>query len=57
MGSVINLNRFRKAKKRAADEQRAAENRVAFGRTKRERKTVKRERERADLELDSKRLD
>ena len=35
MVSVINLNRFRKAKKRAAAEQRAAENRVAFGRTRR----------------------
>ena len=40
MASVINLNRFRKAKKRAAAEQRAAENRTAFGRTKKERKTA-----------------
>ena len=29
MASVINLNRFSKAKKRAAAEQRAAENRAA----------------------------
>ena len=34
MASVVNLNRFRKTKKRAAAKQRAAENRTAFGRTK-----------------------
>ncbi|MBV8492949.1 MAG: DUF4169 family protein [Alphaproteobacteria bacterium] len=57
MGSVINLNRFRKAKKRATAGQRAAENRIAFGRSKGERKAVERERARAEHELDSKRLD
>jgi len=57
MASVINLNRFRKAKKRAAAEQRAAENRVAFGRTKKEHKTADRERLLANRELDGKRLD
>ena len=42
MASVINLNRFRKAKKRVAAAERAAENRAAFGRTKEERKTAER---------------
>src|SRR3977135_3487884 len=57
MASVVNLNRFRKAKKRAAAEQRAAENRTAFGRTKKERKTAERERLLAGRDLDGKRLD
>ena len=57
MASVVNLNRFRKAKKRAAAERRAAENRTAFGRTKPERKLVERERERADRDLEGKKIE
>ncbi|TMJ77143.1 MAG: DUF4169 family protein [Alphaproteobacteria bacterium] len=57
MATVINLNRFRKAKKRAVAEERALQNRAGSGRTKKERKTTTRERERADRELDNKRLD
>lgn len=57
MASVINLNRFRKAKKRADAERRAAENRAAFGRSKDERQTLARERERTDRDLDGKRLE
>ena len=38
MPSVVNLNRFRKAKKAAEAKQRAAENRAAFGRGKAERR-------------------
>src|SRR5205814_1619508 len=57
MATVINLNRFRKAKKRSVAEERAAQNRAASGRTKKERKTTTRECERADRELDNKRLD
>ena len=38
MGSVVNLNRFRKIKERDEASRRAAENRVAFGRTKAERR-------------------
>ena len=37
MADIINLNRFRKARSRAEDEKRAADNRVAFGRTKAEK--------------------
>ena len=57
MATVINLNRFRKAKKRAAGEERAAQNRAASGRTKTQPKTTWRARARADRELDNKRLD
>ena len=57
MGSVVNLNRFRKAKERAEAERRAAENRVAFGRSKSERRKVQDESERASRDLENKRLD
>jgi hypothetical protein len=57
MESVVNLNRFRKAKKRAESDRRAAENRVAFGRTKAERRKEQDEAERADRDLENKRLD
>lgn len=57
MTSVVNLNRFRKAKKRDEAQQRAAENRVAFGRTKAERQECDKESRRSEQELDNKRLD
>lgn len=57
MATVVNLNRFRKAKKRAEDERRAAENRTAFGRNKEERHQADSERERLARDLDGKRLD
>ena len=57
MGSVVNLNRFRKAKKRTEAERRAAENRVAFGRSKAERQRAQDECERASRDLENKRLD
>jgi hypothetical protein len=57
MASVVNLNRFRKAKNHAAAERRAAENRAAFGRSKPERKLVERERDRADGDLKGKKID
>jgi hypothetical protein len=37
VSDVVSLSRFRKARKRAEDEARAAQNRVVFGRTKAER--------------------
>lgn len=37
MGDVVNLRRFRKAKRREDESRQAAENRVAFGRTKSEK--------------------
>ena len=57
MASVVNLNRFRKAKQRAEDQRRAAENRTAFGRTKPERRNDESERQRLARELDSKRIE
>lgn len=57
MASVVNLNRFRKAKQRAEAERRAAENRVAFGRSKEERRNAADDRERIARELEGKRID
>ena len=57
MAPIVNLNRFRKAKKRDEAQQRAAENRALFGRSKQERRAADGERERAIRELDGKRLD
>jgi hypothetical protein len=57
MGSVVNLNRARKAKKAAEAERRAADNRVAFGRSKVERQKAEDERERRKRDLDGKRVD
>ena len=37
MTEPVNLNKFRKARKRAEKEQRASENRVKYGRTKAEK--------------------
>lgn len=39
-GEIVNLRKARKARERAEAEARAAENRVRFGRSKAERKTV-----------------
>ena len=52
MTEIVNLNRFRKAKARADEKRQAAENRVAFGRTKAEKAADKAERTRAARTLD-----
>lgn len=57
MAEPINLNRLRKAKRRAEAQKQAAENRVAFGRTRAERDTERLKMERAARELDQKRID
>ena len=57
MASIVNLNRFRKAKKRLDDQRRAVENRAAFGRGKTERRKADEERQRIARELDGKRID
>jgi len=57
MAPVVNLNRFRKAKKREEAQQRAAENRALYGRSKKERAAETDERRRATRELDGKKLD
>jgi Domain of unknown function (DUF4169) len=57
MAPTVNLNRFRKAKKRAEAARRAAENRVLFGQTKGERQKAQAERRRREQALDGKRID
>lgn len=58
MVTPINLNKARKARARADKQQRAAENRVKFGRTKVEKERDRRAEERATIQLDqSKRND
>ena len=57
MVEPINLNKARKARAKAADKARAAENRAAFGRTKVEKTVSKLEAERARRELEGKKRD
>jgi hypothetical protein len=57
MAPIVNLNRFRKTKKRDEAQHRAAENRALFGRSKKERRTGDDEHKRARRQLDGKRLD
>ena len=54
MAELINLNKARKAKARAADKSQAAENRVRFGQTKGEKTVAKLDAERARRELEGK---
>jgi hypothetical protein len=57
MAEIVNLNQFRKQRSRSAAELRAEENRRKFGRTKEERASLQHERDKADKELDDKRLE
>lgn len=54
---IVNLRKARKAKARDAQEARAAENRILFGRTKAERKSVQTEQDRARRTIEGHRLD
>ena len=54
---IINLNQYRKKRRRTEVETQAKENRVRFGRSKEERSTELRDRERAKKEIENKRLD
>ena len=54
MAELINLNKARKAKARAADKSQAAENRVRFGQTKGEKTVAKLDAERTRRELEGK---
>jgi hypothetical protein len=53
---IVNLNRYRKKRRREEADARAAENRIRFGRGKEERANQLRENERAKKEIDDKRL-
>lgn len=57
MAEIINLNRARKARDKAADTTKAAANRVTHGLTKAQRETAKTERERQSRLLDQTRRD
>lgn len=54
MTDPVNLNRFRKARAKADDKARAAENRAYFGRTKAEKALAEARREKAARALDAK---
>jgi len=54
---ILNLNQYRKKRRRADAEVRAAENRARHGRSKEERIKELRERERATRDIENKRLD
>jgi hypothetical protein len=51
MSDVVNLNRFRKRKRREAEQREAEQNRVVHGRSKAEKRALQLERERADRSL------
>jgi len=54
---IVNLNQYRKKRRRAEADRRAADNRVRFGRSKEERSRDLRESGRTKKEIDGKRLD
>ena len=57
MGDVVNLNKFRKARQRQAEERRGAINREKFGRTKAETRQGQLFRDRHERALDARRLE
>ena len=56
MGDVVNLRRARKARDRASAEVQAEQNRIAFGRTKAERKLTEAKKTLAERRLEGHRL-
>ncbi len=57
MGEVINLNKKRKTKIRLEKAKKASENRIKFGRTKKEKQIEKQENERNERHLDGHKLE
>lgn len=57
MAEIINLNHKRKSKIRATKEQKAIENRVKFGRTKKEKQQEQHDNQRNVRHLDGHKLD
>jgi len=57
MAEIVNLNRFRKAEKRAAEERQAEANRVKFGRSKAEKQRDRHNTGKQQRDLDSKKRD
>ncbi|HEV2554784.1 MAG TPA: DUF4169 family protein [Bosea sp. (in: a-proteobacteria)] len=56
MAEIVNLRRARKQRARQDAEKQAQQNRIAFGRTKAERRLSEAERDKAGLTLDGHRL-
>jgi len=56
MGKVVNLNQYRKRRSQEEREETASENRVKFGRTKKERMLLQLETQRNRSDLDNKLL-
>ena len=57
MAEIINLNRFKKDRDRAAKAKNAEENRARFGRTKEERERAEATARKADKTLDDKKIE
>lgn len=57
MGEVVNLNKARKARDKAEAKRAAETNRATFGRTKAERQTTQKERDRDAAKLDGHKLE
>lgn len=57
MGDVVNLNKYRKARERAAAEKKAAQNRVQYGQSKAEQTLRSLLNEKAERELAGKKHD
>lgn len=57
MGEVVNLNKARKTRDKAEAKRAAEANRLTFGRTKAERLTTQKERDRDAARLDGHKLD
>jgi hypothetical protein len=57
MAEIVNLRRIRKQKARTEAEKAAAQNRIAFGRTKAERSLTEAQRDKAARHIDGHRLD
>ena len=57
MAEIVNLRQFRKQKERAEAEKEAAQNRLAFGRTKIERSLTEAERDKAARHIDGHKRD
>jgi hypothetical protein len=57
MAEIINLNRFKKERDRAAKAKTADENRVRHGRTKEERDRAEATARKADKTLDNKKIE
>ncbi|MFT5539092.1 MAG: hypothetical protein ACI82H_000608 [Alphaproteobacteria bacterium] len=57
MGDVVNLNKFRKALTRKAEEEAAEVNRVRFGRRRHEKATERATLEKEKADLDGKKRD